>query len=149
LASGLFLSYLPAALFRTRRYTAPGLSERSGGCFAALASIGYGAANRRLAGRVAIAVVTCDIAEEQMGRVDDPRMVIDECVGYWTTLLFLPRTLFTIAAGFVLSEFWTSTNFPGSTVGRLSGGWGVVMDDILAGVVANGLLHGLRLLYPH
>jgi len=86
----------------------------------------------------------------QMGRVDDPRMVIDECVGYWTTLLFSSSDALYDRGGFcsVQNSGRLQTSL-GPTVGRPFRRVGVVMDDILAGVVANGLLHGLRLLYPH
>jgi phosphatidylglycerophosphatase A len=151
LASGLYISYLPATLFKSRRYTGSGFV----GTFWGVILLRWFPDDlwKQLAvwaGGVAIAVVTSDVAEELMGRIDDPRIVIDECVGYWTSILFLPRTLFIVVAGFVLFRVFDVYKLPWvRKSGDLPGGWGVVMDDILAGVLVNILLHATRFVYPH
>jgi phosphatidylglycerophosphatase A len=150
LASGLFISYLPATVFRSKRYTGAGFV----GTFWGVYLLRWLPTDlvRQIAvwlGGITIAVVTSDVAEEHMGRIDDPRIVIDECVGYWTSVLFLPRSTFIIVAGFVLFRIFDVYKLPWvRRSGDLPGGWGVVMDDILAGVLVNVLLHALHVFYP-
>ena len=45
------------------------------------------------AGVLALGVAVSDAAEAFLGTTDDPRIVIDEFVGFWTAMLFLPRSL--------------------------------------------------------
>jgi phosphatidylglycerophosphatase A len=66
-------------------------------------------------------------------------IVIDEMVGFLITLLWLPLNFLTLCLGFVLFRLFDIVKPPPiSTVEkRLQSGWGVVMDDVLAGVFAN------------
>ena len=66
-------------------------------------------------------------------------IVIDEMVGFLITLLWLPLNFLTLCLGFFLFRLFDIVKPPPiSTVEkRLHGGWGVVMDDVLAGVFAN------------
>jgi phosphatidylglycerophosphatase A len=66
-------------------------------------------------------------------------IVIDEMVGFLITLLWLPLNLLTLCLGFFLFRFFDIVKPPPiSTVEeRLQSGWGVVMDDVLAGIFAN------------
>lgn len=73
---------------------------------------------------------------------DAGRIVIDEVVGMWVTMTFLPRSVFLLVIGFFLFrglDIWKP--FPIRQAQRLPGGWGVMMDDLLAGICANLLLH--------
>jgi phosphatidylglycerophosphatase A len=92
-----------------------------------------------------ISVVVSDVAEEAMGRHDDPRIVIDEWIGYWVTMAFNSRSLAAMGLGFILFRIfdvlkpsWVRRS------GELPGGWGVVMDDVLAGIFANVILQIVR-----
>ncbi|MGW8222850.1 MAG: phosphatidylglycerophosphatase A family protein [Syntrophobacteria bacterium] len=66
-------------------------------------------------------------------------IVIDEMVGFLITLLWLPLNLLNLCLGFFLFRMFDIVKPPPiSTVEkRLQSGWGVVMDDVLAGVFAN------------
>ena len=66
-------------------------------------------------------------------------IVIDEMVGFLITLLWLPLNFLTLCLGFFLFRLFDIVKPPPiSTVEkRLQSGWGVVMDDVLAGVFAN------------
>ena len=73
---------------------------------------------------------------------DSPRIVIDEIVGFqWTMFLVLP-TLSHIVIGFVLFRFFDIVKiFPANYFqSRLPGGYGVVMDDVMAGIYSNVIL---------
>lgn len=86
-------------------------------------------------------------AEQQWG-YDEPRIVIDELVGVWIACLGLPRLMGPMLAGLVLFRVFDVFKGPwGNAAAKLPGGWGVVADDALAGLIACGLAHaGLRFL---
>jgi len=69
---------------------------------------------------------------------DDPsEVVIDEALGQWVCLIFLELNLLSLFLGFVafrIFDIWKP--FPIRTVEGLSGGIGIVGDDIVAGVYA-------------
>lgn len=72
---------------------------------------------------------------------DAGRIVIDEVVGMWVTMAFLPRSFLLLASGFFLFrglDIWKP--FPIRRSQRFPGGWGVMTDDLIAGVYANLLL---------
>jgi phosphatidylglycerophosphatase A len=95
-----------------------------------------------LAGCIFISVAVSDHAEALMGQKDDQRIVIDEWAGYLASAAFLPKTPYTFAAAFILFrilDVWKPLGI--RSLGKLPGGWGVVLDDLAAGVLTNGLLH--------
>lgn len=78
---------------------------------------------------------------------DSYRVVIDEVAGMAVTLLFMPLSPVTLAAGFVLFRFFDIIKPLGiRRLEKLKGGWGVMLDDVLAGVYANLVLRGLLLI---
>jgi phosphatidylglycerophosphatase A len=69
---------------------------------------------------------------------DPQHVVIDELVGQLIAMLVIPVGIFTIAAGFVLFRmFDVFKPFPSRQSEKLPGGWGIVMDDVVAGIYAN------------
>ena len=93
-----------------------------------------------------VAVVFVTFAAYIAGRAEilfedrDARpIVIDEMVGFLITLLWLPLSFPTLCLGFFLFRLFDIVKPPPiSTVEkRLHGGWGIVLDDVLAGVFAN------------
>ncbi|NLV23667.1 MAG: phosphatidylglycerophosphatase A [Deltaproteobacteria bacterium] len=85
-------------------------------------------------------------AAEQAGRIyqsaDDGRIVIDELMGYLTTVLFLPFSWSTACAAFFLFRFFDIAKPPpASTIDRrMKNGIGVVLDDVAAGIYAAATL---------
>jgi phosphatidylglycerophosphatase A len=82
-------------------------------------------------------------AEEYYKTADPRQFVLDEVVGQWLTLLFVPRadisahTLPSIAAAFFLFRaFDVAKPFPIRRIERLPAGWGIVFDDVAAAVYA-------------
>ncbi len=78
---------------------------------------------------------------------EDPQIiVIDEAVGMWITLVFVPLTPVTIGAGFVLFRLFDILKpYPIRSLENFTHGWGVMLDDVGAGVYAGlllMLLHG-------
>lgn len=85
-------------------------------------------------------------AEEILGEKDSGVIVIDEIAGFLVTMFALPMTWQTIVIGFfVFRAFDVFKPFPIRRIDqRLPGGWGVMLDDVLAGVYANLTVHLLR-----
>lgn len=87
-------------------------------------------------------------AEEIYGAKDPGKIVIDEVAGYLVTMAASgPPTLVTVLAGFLLFRLCDIIKpFPARWVDRrMKNGWGVVLDDIVAGLYAWGLLQLGRL----
>ena len=81
-------------------------------------------------------------------REDPPEVVIDEVCGFLVCMLFVPLNPINLALGFFLFRFFDiSKPFPIRRVEKLSGGYGIVMDDVVAGVYANLCLQVLVRLY--
>lgn len=75
--------------------------------------------------------------------VKDPGcIVVDEIAGMTVALLGLPFNAVTVAAGFILFRLFDITKpFPvGYLDKHLSGGPGIVADDLAAGILANGVI---------
>jgi len=85
-------------------------------------------------------------AETFFGKKDDQRIVIDEMIGFLITMLWIPKTILFVIIGFFLFRFFDILKpFPIRHLEkRLKGGFGVVLDDVAAGVYANIVL---RLIY--
>ncbi|MFN3666624.1 MAG: phosphatidylglycerophosphatase A, partial [Sediminibacterium sp.] len=73
---------------------------------------------------------------------DSGKVVIDEAAGMMISLLFVPPTLPYIITGFVLFRILDITKpLLIRKTESLPGGWGVMLDDVIAGIYANLLLH--------
>jgi Phosphatidylglycerophosphatase A and related proteins len=75
---------------------------------------------------------------------DHSRVVIDEVAGLFVSVLFVPATLQYLIAGFILFRFFDIAKpLFIRRLEALPGGWGVMVDDLLAGVYANIILHAI------
>jgi phosphatidylglycerophosphatase A len=101
-----------------------------------------------LAGACLLAVIVAHKYCKDTGIEDDQRVVIDETVGYWTAVAWLPHSWLVLALGFGLFRAFDGLKpWPIRQVDdNVGGGLGVVLDDVLAGVAANIVL---RLLLPY
>jgi phosphatidylglycerophosphatase A len=89
----------------------------------------------------ALAVPICTAAEGVFGH-DGREIVLDEWAGMFLCLLFLPRTLPVVASAFVLFRVLDILKpFPAGRAQNLPGGWGVVADDVVAGIYTCIVLH--------
>jgi len=97
-------------------------------------------------GAVCVAIWSAEEAGRRWGVVDHPAIVIDEVVGLWLAVL-IPLTLiplpiehrgWLLLGAFALFRvFDIAKPWPVSLLERsLPGGWGVVADDLMAGVMA-------------
>ncbi len=84
--------------------------------------------------------------EKLSGIKDDQRIVIDEIVGFFVAMLFLPATPKFILLAFLLFRFFDILKFSIiRKVQSLPGGWGIMLDDLFAGLFANFILQFFRL----
>ena len=73
---------------------------------------------------------------------DAKEIVIDEVVGYLVTMILIAPNTLNIVLGFFLFRFFDIVKpFPVRRFERLRGGYGVVMDDVVAGIMACLTLH--------
>jgi phosphatidylglycerophosphatase A len=84
-------------------------------------------------------------AEEVFGEKDSSKIVIDEVAGYLITMVAAPVSWKTISLGFLLFRFFDVTKIPPARFfdRRLKNGYGVVLDDVVAGIYSCISLHFL------
>ena len=96
-----------------------------------------------------LGIWAADLCEPIFGRSDDGRIVVDEVVGQLLALAPLlalgnPTSPWPLVTGFVLFrvfDIWKPGPV-GWAERSIPGGWGVMMDDVLAGLLAAVLLAG-------
>ena len=98
-----------------------------------------------------ISVMSINAIESITGVHDAPEIVIDEIAGQWLAMLplaFLPYGVFDIALSFVLFRVFDIIKpWPiGPLDKKVSGGFGVMVDDLVAGIIA-GVILWLLMLY--
>ncbi len=87
-----------------------------------------------------------DLVARREGRKDPGLVVVDEVVGMWISLLLVPLSWLTIVLAFFLFRLMDVVKpFPARQFESLRGGWGIMMDDVMAGVYANLALRLLLL----
>ena len=91
-------------------------------------------------GSFAVAVYTSGFMAREWGPDPGP-VVIDELVGYLVSVAFLPHSIWIAVAGFFLFrvlDIWKPP--PARRLERLPGGWGIVLDDVSAGIYCQLIL---------
>jgi phosphatidylglycerophosphatase A len=94
---------------------------------------------------MAIGIYICGESARRMGVHDHPGIVWDEIAGYTVTMLAAPPQWVWLAVGFGLFRFFDIVKpWPIREADHsLSGGLGIMLDDIIAGVFAAVILYGL------
>src|ERR1039457_261060 len=86
------------------------------------------------------------IVARESGRHDPQFVVIDEVAGQWIALLFSPFDLRHALIALVLFRLFDITKpFPVRQLEKLPEGWGIVLDDVGAGLYALGVASLLHL----
>jgi phosphatidylglycerophosphatase A len=89
------------------------------------------------------------LAAQETGEKDPPQVVIDEVCGIMISFLLIPLSWPRLLVGFTLFRFFDIAKpFPVRALERLPGGFGVVSDDLMAGLYANILLE-ILIHYAH
>ncbi len=69
---------------------------------------------------------------------DPSVVVIDEIVGMWISLLFLPKTFLVVLGSFIIFRILDiSKPQPARAFQKKGGGFSIMMDDVVAGVYTN------------
>ena len=90
---------------------------------------------------IPIGVTASSAYEKHFGKIDPKEVVVDEVVGIMITLFALPFTWINIIAGFILFRFFDIVKpFPIGKLQNIKGGWGIMADDIAAGIVSAAIL---------
>ena len=86
-----------------------------------------------------MAIWLADSSEKLIGKKDPGCIVIDEIAGMLVALVGLPFNFFTVAVGFVFFRLLDIFKpFPIRYLERkIPGGAGIVIDDLVAGIIAN------------
>jgi phosphatidylglycerophosphatase A len=94
----------------------------------------------------AAGVWLCDTVSRDLGVHDHGGIVWDEFVGYWITMFLAPLQWQWVLAGFALFRLfdiwkpWPIRWFDDN----VRGGFGIMFDDVLAGVAAWAALYAIR-----
>lgn len=81
---------------------------------------------------------------------DPSQIVIDEYIGCLITFSFLPIHYASLIIGFILFRFFDIVKCFGiKSCEKLGGVWGVMLDDIVAGIFANICLHVILLIISY
>lgn len=84
----------------------------------------------------------CDRVAQELGVHDHPGIVWDEWVGFLITMWLAPTGWGWLLLGFVLFRFFDIVKpWPINLLDRqVPGGWGIMLDDIVAGLYAFALI---------
>ena len=91
-------------------------------------------------------VWACGRTARELGVHDHPGIVLDEIAGFLVTMTALPFEWPWVVAGFVAFRlFDIAKPWPISLADRrIGGGLGIMLDDVIAGVLACAMLHAVR-----
>lgn len=97
-----------------------------------------------------LAVWVHGVGDKLLGEKDSRKLVLDELAGYWVAMIAVPATWPYIVLGFFIERALDILKiWPANWIERrLPGGWGVVGDDIVAGLYTLGILHLVRFVAP-
>jgi phosphatidylglycerophosphatase A len=107
-----------------------------------MSSMAVGSASIVVVGLIGFSTWVVHAAEKLEARKDPSQVVLDEICGMAIALFALPFTPFFIMGGFALFRVFDILKpFPIRWVDRrVPGGLGIMMDDIIAGIFANGVI---------
>jgi phosphatidylglycerophosphatase A len=87
-----------------------------------------------------LGIRTSLIMEKRYGH-DPSEVTIDEVVGMWISLFLLPKKIFIVFAAFIVFRVFDIVKpFPARKFDSMQGGFGIMMDDVIAGIYANILI---------
>ena len=95
-----------------------------------------------------VGITICGRAADQMGVHDHGGIVWDEFVGFWIAMAALPITWQSVILGFVLFRLFDILKpWPISWLDKkVSGGFGIMIDDVIAGLAAAAVIYILNYL---
>ncbi|HNX23339.1 MAG TPA: phosphatidylglycerophosphatase A [Spirochaetota bacterium] len=89
-----------------------------------------------------------DAAEKFYKSKDPQHVVLDEMLGYWIGVLFIPFSFTYAVIAFILFRIFDIIKpFPARSLESLTGGLGIMMDDIIAGLYTLAVMHAAVYLF--
>lgn len=130
-ATGLFSGYIPGApgtygslLAAILVFYLPGLTSAT-----------------LIIGLFFLGVLSSQLEEKRTGLKDEGKIVIDEIIGVFITFIGFSLSPVIIIIGFILFRLFDIFKpFLIDRVQNLPGGWGVMVDDLVAGIASNLVL---------
>ena len=94
-----------------------------------------------------ISVVSSGFVEKGLEEKDPPYVVIDEITGFMTSMILVPISVTHVLCACALFRLFDIVKpYPIRSIEqRFSGGWGITLDDVMAGLYANFCVHLLSL----
>ncbi len=90
-----------------------------------------------------VGIWSSNVVEQEWGK-DSSKVVIDEVAGMMISLLFIPFAVRYIIVALVLFRFFDIVKpLYIKKTEQLPGGWGVMLDDVQAGVYTNLMMQGI------
>mgnify|MGYP001232764219 FL=1 len=84
-----------------------------------------------------VGVIVSSVVSNEENNSDPSKVVIDEWVGMWIALLMIPNEWLWLGIAFILFRIFDIVKvYPANRFERLPGGWGIMMDDVVAGLYA-------------
>jgi phosphatidylglycerophosphatase A len=96
-------------------------------------------------GALAIGIPAATIVERESERPDPGYVVIDEVAGQWIALIYSRVNLSHLLAGFLFFRLFDIMKpWPARQLESMPAGWGIMLDDVAAGVYALLLMLALQ-----
>lgn len=136
IATGGFVGFFPVAPGTVGSLVGLGLAWCMGGLPVFIQCAG-------ILGLSLVGVIAIAYATSQKGYPDPGWIVIDEVVGIWIALLGMPLNGYWLFWGFVIFRFFDIVKLPPANWvdKKVKNAWGVMLDDVVAGLYTNVLLH--------
>ena len=130
---------------------APGTAGSAVGLllFLPLAEVGWPVQLAATAALTVIGALAAGRVARLVGLEDPGLVVVDEVAGQWITFLALPFTPVIALAGFLLFRVMDIVKpWPARDLEHLPGGWGIMADDVAAGIYAHLALRAGLAVWP-
>jgi len=95
-----------------------------------------------------ISVPITGIAEKKLGK-DDGKIVLDEFAGFFFGMILIPKKLVLVLFAFILFRIFDIFKpEPVNRLQKLKSGWGIMADDVMAGIYTNLSLQIIIRIFP-
>lgn len=85
-----------------------------------------------------VGVMVAHRMEKASGKKDAPEIVVDEAFSIFITMFLIPFSAGALIVGFILNRLFDIRKpFPAGLAEEIPGGWGIMLDDLVAAVYSN------------